>query len=58
MNKLGLQKIVTLVATLAFGSGCIVNGALARGHGGCPSNVLGVYFRYPVSSPGHMRNVG
>ena len=42
MNKLGLQKIVTLIATLAFGSGCIVNGALARGHGGCPSNVLGV----------------
>jgi hypothetical protein len=31
MKKLALQKIVTLIATLALGSGCIANDALARG---------------------------
>jgi hypothetical protein len=31
MNKLALRKLVTLIASLAFGSGCIVNGAVARG---------------------------
>ena len=30
MKKLALQKIATLIATLALGSGCIANNALAR----------------------------
>jgi hypothetical protein len=31
MKKLALQKIAMLIATLALGSGCIANDALARG---------------------------
>jgi hypothetical protein len=41
MEKLVSQKVVTLVATLALGSACIANDALARGGGGGGGGGLG-----------------
>ena len=41
MKKLALQKIVTLIATLALGSGCLANNALARGDLGFSGGGMG-----------------
>ena len=41
MKKLALQKIARLIATLALGSGCIANNALARGDVGFSGGGMG-----------------
>ncbi len=51
MKKLALQKIVTVVATLALGSGCIANDAIARGDVGFSGGGMGA-----DSFKGHREN--